>query len=178
MAPFIGSSGKTFSLGHNLIHDGPENSYAGSRHGASGDDRFQQTIARSTQHDLRRILFFSTDDSLRSMLRAFLCGEGFTLFACDDIEYASNIFLKGSHVHLLIIDLPSLGGGSLQLASEAGFHFPGLPVIVFASPHTDECVDGLIGKRGWTLLRKPFLLPKLLGELQKIFDPDQPDRLS
>jgi DNA-binding NtrC family response regulator len=142
----------------------------------SNGARFQRTTDRPAQQSPRRILFFTSDDHLRSMVRAFLTEEGFSLFTCDDVRYAADVF-HVSRIDLLIIDLHPLGRAGLRLAADAGHCFPGLPTIVFASPETDECMEELITKRGWKLLGKPILLPQLLGEIQRVFDPDQPDRL-
>lgn len=126
----------------------------------------------------KSVLIVSADDYLRSTMRSFLEHVGFTALACIDVRRAAQIFFGGSTVDLLLVDAHTLGADGVALAGQCSGGRPDLPVILLAGPDHDPGVDSGVSSaaesiacRAWKKLRKPVVLPVLLGIIRKALEP-------
>ena len=125
----------------------------------------------------KSILLLSSDDVLRSMLRAYLESLNYLVFSCTDAQRAAQVFHSSAAIDLLIADLHLLGSSSLRLASELSAEHGDLPVLFITSPNSDGTVLSAIRRRGWTVLSKPILLPQLFALIQEVLGKQpQPQR--
>ena len=117
---------------------------------------------------LKAILLVSGDDTLRSMLRAYLETMSYLVFSCTDVRRASQVFHGGAIIDLVLVDLHLLGKSGLQLAFDLTDQNLDLPVVFITGPNTDNAVVSAIQHRGWAFLNKPVLLPRLFALLQEL----------
>ncbi|MGB6686242.1 MAG: response regulator [Terracidiphilus sp.] len=101
---------------------------------------------------------------------------GFLVVSCADVERACHVLDCGHGADLPLVDLHLLGAPGLELASQVSDNRPAKPVIVLTGPDTGDHALGSILIRGWKFLRKPFLLPDLLGLIQPAFEPGRIER--
>jgi len=70
-------------------------------------------------------------DPARADARRILAETGYRLRECDDLDAARRLLAGGEEVHLLLVDLGTVGADAL-----AGLRadFPGLPVVAMRRP--------------------------------------------
>jgi len=149
----------------------------------SGEPPLQETASSASS---KSVLIVSADDYLRSTMRSFLEHVGLTALACIDVRRAAHIFFGGSAVDLLLVDAHTLGADGVALAGQCSGGRPNLPVIVLSGPGPKPGSDAAgtldaepgfseLGPfRAWRMLRKPILLPVLLGIIRKALEPHKP----
>lgn len=149
----------------------------------SGGPPLQETASSASS---KSVLIVSADDYLRSTMRSFLEHVGFTALACIDVRRAAQIFFGGSAVDLLLVDAHTLGADGVALAGQCSGGRPNLPVIVLSGPGPKHDSDAAgtpaaepgfserVPFRAWRMLRKPVLLPVLLGIIRKALEPRKP----
>lgn len=119
----------------------------------------------------RAILLVSSDDTFRSMLRAYLESPRYLVFSCTDASRASQVFHNSKGIDLLLIDLHQMGSPGLALAFELAAESADLPAVFITGPNTDSTVLSAIEQRGWNFLNKPVLLPRLFSLIQEALKP-------
>ncbi len=111
-------------------------------------------------------------------MRSFLEHVGFTALACIDVRRAAQIFFGSSAVDLLLVDAHTLGADGVALAGQCSGGRPNLPVILLSGPDHDMGMNSgassaaeHVACRAWKKLRKPVVLPVLLGMIRKALEP-------
>ena len=134
----------------------------------------QQGVDANTSNQSRRsspatVLLVSEDDYFRTTMRAYLEHVGCRVRCCSHIAWLPNLFFQKAGADLLLLDLDLLG---MRVAREMTAFAPGLPVIAIAQPSTAMRDFADANQLGWGLLRKPVVLPELLGMIRKMLETD------
>jgi DNA-binding response OmpR family regulator len=121
------------------------------------------------------VLFVSSDDYFRSMMRAYLEHVGYNVLSCAEPGQALPRFFRGAGIHLALIDMHALGpAAAILLASQLTESRADLPVILIAGPDAEKEILLQIEQKGWKCLTKPLLLPELLEIIHRALGPRQP----
>ena len=113
-----------------------------------------------------RILVADDDEGIRDLISAVLAPAGFNVHAVSDGQQAWEALLH-EHYDLLVTDneMPRLAGMALiKRIREAGMS---LPVIIVSGALSAESVPDSLLRQIAAVLRKPFVLPELLGTVRQ-----------
>ncbi len=103
----------------------------------------------------RRILVLDDENSLRSLLKGILEGEGYLVLDTDDGEQALEMMAK-EHVDLIIQDLKMPKMDGLKFLKAVKERFPDTPSIVLTAFGTNESAVEAMRLGAYTHLPKPF----------------------
>jgi FixJ family two-component response regulator len=112
------------------------------------------------------IMIVGCDNSLRSLLRAYLQHVGFDVIGCADLESAFRALVNGRSVHLLLVDSQILEDCSAGIRESFADQYPDLALFVISGRRMTDGTLREIKHRRWEPESKPFLLPELLGRIQ------------
>jgi DNA-binding response OmpR family regulator len=116
------------------------------------------------------VLLVSEDDYFRTTMRAYLEHVGCRVRCCAHVAWLPNLFFQGARIDLLLMDVDLLGTPGLRVADELTAFAPDLPVIVISSPSAALRDFAGANQRGWGILRKPVVLPELLGTIRRVLE--------
>jgi DNA-binding NtrC family response regulator len=112
------------------------------------------------------IMIVGCDNSLRSLLRAYLQHVGFDVIGSADLEAAFRALVNGRPVHLLLVDSQILEDCSAGIRESFADQYPDLALFVISGRRMTDGTLREIKHRRWEPESKPFLLPELLGRIQ------------
>lgn len=117
----------------------------------------------------RNILVVEDDHDIRALTRTFLEHAGYTVFSCENADRAISIFRR-SQIDLLITDYSMPNRTGMDLAREAKTIRPALPVLIVSGQIMEPSQLEMMRIRNWNFLPKPFSLPTLLSEVDRILN--------
>lgn len=117
----------------------------------------------------RNILVVEDDHDIRILTKTFLEHAGYTVFSCENADRAIAIFRR-SQIDLLITDYSMPNRTGMDLAREVKSIRPALPVLIVSGQVMESSQLELMRIRNWSFLPKPFSLPKLLTEVDRILN--------
>jgi DNA-binding NtrC family response regulator len=126
----------------------------------------------------KTVLFVSGDEYLRTTMRAYMEHVGYQVRCCADAARVPEMFFHGAGADLLLMDLHLLGATGLRLAAELTGFAPDLPVIAICAPAQDMRGFSGVTPQSWRFLRKPVVLPELLGLIRNALERRQDRRQS
>jgi DNA-binding response OmpR family regulator len=146
---------------------------------AKQDEQSSPAALENTHHtEAPTILIVSNDDSLRSMIRAYLEHLGFAVISCSDARRAPEIAHRCARVHLLLLDLGSLDGEGGQVAAELADWRAGMAALILSDRGLTTGEAALAAKHAWELMKKPLRLPDLLAAIRHALDRSERRRAS
>jgi DNA-binding response OmpR family regulator len=120
------------------------------------------------------ILLVEDDDGLRSILKAMLQGEGYTVLVAKNGDEAFRLCLEsGGSIDLLLVDIVLPGINGLDLVQLVQSQWPRTKIIVFSGQldPTHTAYDFYLRRSGTAFLKKPFSVNGLLQTVGTLLKP-------
>lgn len=118
----------------------------------------------------RHILIADDDSSIRSLLRTFLEGEGYTISEARTGGEVIGLLSDGKGIDLLIVDLrmPELSG--MDILQRINDQDLGVPVVLMTAFGTSNIAIKAIQLGAYDYITKPFELEDVLVAIQHFFE--------
>ncbi len=128
-------------------------------------------MAAKVEHGNETILLVEDEETLRTMGKLYLEGEGYTVLEAADGTAALQVAKQhAGPIHLLLTDVIMPGMNGRELANQISPTRPEMKVL-FMSGYTENAIghNGMLDD-GITLLQKPFTLPALKAIVREMLD--------
>ncbi len=111
----------------------------------------------------KRILLVEDDPVIRDLTAEILQDVGYAVSMVADVSEAEKLFSeKSGAFDMLFSDVVLPDGNGIELAGFCQEQQPGLPVLLFSGYPDERARVDLIHEKGFSYIRKPFNLKKLL----------------